>query len=69
MANQKDDKQTGKEKKDAPLKPDAETLHKTDPQDNMKGPISSLVQTVKEGVEEDNKESKEEADKKKEKNM
>ena len=69
MANQKDDKQTGKEKKDAPLKPDAETLHKTDPQDNMKGPISSLVQSVKEGVEEDNKESKEEADKKKEKNM
>ena len=69
MANQKDNKLTGKEKKDAPLKPDAETLHKTDPQDNMKGPISSLVQSVKEGVEEDNKESKEEADKKKEKNM
>ncbi|MGZ8558892.1 MAG: hypothetical protein ACXWWC_11180 [Chitinophagaceae bacterium] len=69
MSNQKDDKQTGKEKKDAPLKPDAETLHKTDPQDNMKGPISSLVQTVKEGVEEDDNESKEEADKKKKKNM
>ena len=33
-------------------KPDPETLHKTDPQDNMKGPISSLVQGVKEEVEE-----------------
>ncbi len=69
MSNQKDDKQKGKEKKDASLKPDAETLHKTDPQDNMKGPISSLVQNVKESAEEDNKESKEEADKKKDKNM
>jgi hypothetical protein len=26
------------------LKPDEETLHKTDPQENMKGPISSLIQ-------------------------
>ena len=69
MSNQKEDKQAGKEKKEGPLKPDAETLHKTDPQDNMKGPISSLVQNVKESAEEDNKESKEEADKKKEKNM
>ena len=69
MSNQKDDKQTAKEKKDAPLKPDPETLHTTDPQEKMKGPISSLVQNVKEGVEEDDNESKEEADKRKEKNM
>lgn len=42
-------------------KPDPETLHKTDPQDNMEGPISSLVQSVKEEVEENG--SKDEKDK------
>ena len=46
------------------LKPDNETLHTTDPQEHMKGPISSVVQTVKEASEDDI--SKEEADKKKE---
>lgn len=54
--------------KDAVLPPDPETLHKTDPQDNMKGPISSLVQGGKDKVEDNDKESKEEADQKKEEN-
>ncbi|MEO6314746.1 MAG: hypothetical protein ABIU63_13630 [Chitinophagaceae bacterium] len=36
-----------KDNKDAVVKPDAETLHTTDPQDHMEGPISSLVQGVK----------------------
>lgn len=63
MANQKD---KNKLKKDG-LKPDPKTLHKTDPQENMEGPISSVVQNVKENVEGDI--SKEEADKKKEENM
>jgi hypothetical protein len=36
---------------DASVKPDPETLHTTDPQNNMKGPISSLMQDVKETAE------------------
>ena len=51
------------------IKPDPETLHKTDPQDNMKGPISSLVNSVKEVVEENDKVSKEEATKKRDEHM
>ena len=63
----KKNKNTDKDKKDAPLKPDPETLHKTDPQENMEGPISSVMQNIKEGAEDD--ETKESADKKKDKNM
>lgn len=48
---------------DAAVKPDPETLHKTDPQDNMKGPISSLMQGTKDVFESD--QTKEEADKEK----
>ncbi len=51
------------------LEPDPKTLHKTDPQENMEGPISSIVQGVKEEIEENDAESKEEADKKKKKGM
>ena len=67
MSNIPDDKKDPKEEK-GPLKPDPETLHKTDPQENMKGPISSLVQGVKEETEKGDEESKEEADKKKDEN-
>jgi hypothetical protein len=49
-------------------KPDQETLHKTDPQDNMEGPISSMMQNIKDGAKDNNKETKEEADDKKDKN-
>ena len=64
------EKELKKKKEEAPaIKPDPETLHKTDPQDNMKGPISSLVQGVKEVVEENDKESKEEATKKRDEHM
>ena len=41
---------------DATVQPDPETLHKTDPQDNMKGPVSSLMQNIKEDFEEGDKE-------------
>jgi hypothetical protein len=51
------------------LQPDPETLHTTDPQDEMKGPISSLVQGVKEKVEETDEESQEEATKKRDDKM
>ena len=40
----------------------------TDPQEKMEGPISSLVQGAKESAEENDVESKEEADKRKDKN-
>ncbi|MBP9102734.1 MAG: hypothetical protein KBF82_02630 [Chitinophagaceae bacterium] len=69
MANQNDKKKKNEEvQADNGLKPDSKTLHKTDPQENMEGPISSIVQNVKENVEEDDT-TKEEADKKKEENM
>ena len=35
----------------SPLKPDPETLHTTDPQEHMEGPVSSLVQEVKKVAE------------------
>ena len=57
-----------KEKKPV-SKPDEETLHTTDPQEHMKGPVSSSVQNIKEEAEEGDKESKEEADQKKEENI
>ena len=41
-----------KEKAGAPRQPDPETLGTTDPQDHMKGPVSSAVQKVKEEVNE-----------------
>lgn len=45
-----------KEKKEGVLKPDPETLHTTDPQEKMEGPVSSIVQNIKEEAEEDDKE-------------
>jgi hypothetical protein len=67
MPDKKNKNTTDKDKKEAPLKPDPETLHTTDPQENMKGPISSVMQNIKEGAEDE--ETKESADKKKDKNM
>ena len=40
----------------------------TDPQEKMKGPVSSIMQGIKENTEKNDKESKEEADEKKDKN-
>ena len=69
MAQQKEiEKKKPGEKKPA-LQPDPETLHNPDPQDSMKGPISSLVHGVKELVEENDKESKEEATRKRDEHM
>jgi hypothetical protein len=53
MSNEKDKlKKTQGVKEDSPLKPDPETLHTTDPQEEMKGPVSSLMQGIKEKAEE-----------------
>ena len=64
MAKKKEDQP----KKDLVLKPDEETLHTTDPQEHMKGPISSIMQNIKEEAEENDEVSKEEADRKKNEN-
>lgn len=61
MANKEDKKK----KDDNPIsQPDPETLHKTDPQENMEGPVSSLMQTIKEEAEENDKEKPKEEKKK-----
>ena len=66
MSNKKQDQNKNIEKHEG-LKPDPETLHKTDPQDNMKGPFSSAVHKV--GEKSDSHESKESADKRKNENL
>ncbi len=68
MPDKNEKTQTGKDdNKDAAIKPDPKTLHTTDPQKKMEGPISSLMHGAGHAL--DNHESKEEADEKKEKNM
>ncbi len=52
---------------DASVRPDPETLHKTGPQENMEGPVSSLMHDAGEGF--DTEESKDEADDKKDKRI
>jgi hypothetical protein len=48
------------EKDDNPTsQPDPETLGKTDPQENMKGPVSSLVKKVEENMEKNDEKDKE----------
>lgn len=47
-----------KDNSDAPVKPDEETLHTTDPQENMQGPVSSFMQEVKENMEDKSGEKK-----------
>ena len=60
MANPKKDKTKKKDKKDGALAPDPETLHTTDPQEKMKGPVSSVVQNIKEEAEENAEKDKKE---------
>ena len=67
MANTKDKKE--KMNKTPALKPDPETLNTTDPQEHMKGPVSSTMQNIKEEANKNDKVSKEEADRKREENM
>jgi hypothetical protein len=48
-----DTKKPEQEEKDNPAsQPDPETLHKTDPQENMKGPLSSLLNKERKNLEE-----------------
>ena len=56
-----------REKENSTSQPDHKTLHKTDPQDNMQGPVSSLMHDA--GEKFDTEETKQRADAKKEKGM
>ncbi|HMK26205.1 MAG TPA: hypothetical protein VK483_09265 [Chitinophagaceae bacterium] len=62
------EKGADKDKKKSPLETDDKTLQTTDPQENMQGPISSIMQTIKEEGEASDVVTKEEADKKKDEN-
>ena len=48
-------------------KPDPETLHTTDPQENMEGPVSSLMHKTGESFDTD--ETKKEADEERDRGM
>ncbi|MEO8771232.1 MAG: hypothetical protein ABI402_14150 [Ferruginibacter sp.] len=68
MPNDKNEnKPVENESQDASVQPEPETLHTTDPQEHMEGPISSLLK--KAGGSFDTNKTKEEADEEKEKNM
>ena len=69
MANTVKNKKEEKDKKHQGLEPDPKTLHTTDPQEHMKGPVSSTMQGIKEEAKKNDKVSKEEADREREKNM
>ena len=69
MANTVKNKKEEKDKSQPLSKPDPETLHTTDPQEHMKGPVSSTMQGIKEEGKKNDKVSKEEADRKREENM
>jgi hypothetical protein len=60
--NKKNNKQNNKE--NDLDKPDPETLHTTDPQDHMEGPVSSLVQDAKKMGEKISSGNKKDKDKK-----
>jgi hypothetical protein len=63
-----EEKEEDNDKKISSLETDPETLLATDPQENMRGPISSVMQDIRENGEVNDAESKEEADKKKDDN-
>lgn len=48
-----------KDKKNPLSKPDPETLHTTDPQEEMEGPVSSVMQNIKEEAEDNEEKDKE----------
>jgi hypothetical protein len=63
------EKKENKDKKNTGLAPDPETLHTTDPQEHMKGPVSSTMQNIKKEANKNDDVSQEEADKKRMDNM
>ncbi|MBA2746737.1 MAG: hypothetical protein H0U44_10960 [Flavisolibacter sp.] len=66
--NDKEKYEKGKDNhEDAILPPDEETLHTTDPQENMEGPVSSTVKGIGDAF--GTGKSKKEADEEKERKM
>jgi hypothetical protein len=61
------DERKDQSNKDASLRPDPKTLHKTDPQENMEGPVSSLMHKTGKGFE--TNKTKEEANEEKDRNI
>lgn len=62
-----DNRTTEEQHKDAPIKPEPDTLKTPDPQDKMEGPVSSLIQGIKDSSDKDP--SKEEADEERDSKM
>ncbi len=54
--------QAEQQNKAAIVQPDPETLHTTDPQDEMRGPVSSLMQEMKETFDTDEEPKKKDDD-------
>jgi hypothetical protein len=62
-----DNKDREQSRENSSTKPDPGTLHTTDPQENMEGPVSTSMKKTGEAFDTD--ETKEEADQEREKNM
>jgi hypothetical protein len=56
------DEKSKKDKKQPLGQPDPETLHTTDPEEHMKGPISSVMQKIKDGAEENDEQDRKETE-------
>lgn len=68
MSNERNNQEVNRnDKANNTSKPDPGTLHNTDPQENMEGPVSSPMR--KTGEQFDTEQNKYEADRKREKNM
>lgn len=67
MTEKNSDNTKSNENKEELLQPDPETIQTPDPQDEMKGPLSSIVQNIKEAAKDDI--TKKEADEIKDKNL
>jgi len=69
MAHNPDERNKDRKQDQPTSKPDPETLHTTDPQDHMKGPVSSTMQGIKEEAEKNDDVSRDEANKERDENM
>ena len=65
--DQKDNQPKHDSNKDAAVKPEPETLHTTDPQEHMEGPLSSLMHNTGDSFDTD--QTKEENDEEKAKEI
>ena len=69
MSNDAKNKKEEKGTKHQASKPDPETLHTSDPQEHMIGPVSSVMQNIKEEANKNDNVSKEEADRKRDEHL